>query len=253
MEEASGPRRRRRRPTHAEAVLVELAAALTTDFTEEDLVRVLVAGSTHLTGVAHVLFRAVGPPWARHPDRSDDLGPEGLGPERPWTEAARRGEAVVGVEIGADPRWAGLAGCPSVSGHAVVHCIPISDRSRVTGVIVLLDDVVEPLDPADVAAVEALGTVVASVAGRTRALAEAHRTCGQLQHAFDSRVVIEQAKGVLSEQLGVDVGRAFEVLRGRSRRTNTPLADVAARVASHQLRLDQREDPPWPSHPRPIH
>jgi AmiR/NasT family two-component response regulator len=52
-----------------------------------------------------------------------------------------------------------------------------------------------------------------------------------LQGALNSRVVIEQAKGVLAERLGLDMGQAFEQLRGQARLQNRRLAELAGAVA----------------------
>jgi AmiR/NasT family two-component response regulator len=49
----------------------------------------------------------------------------------------------------------------------------------------------------------------------------------QLSGALTSRVIVEQAKGVISERAGVDLAEAFSRLRGYARRTNQRLTDVA--------------------------
>ena len=59
-----------------------------------------------------------------------------------------------------------------------------------------------------------------------------------LQRALDTRVVIEQAKGVLAERLGVDVHEAFQVLRMSARSNRMRLHDLAVRV------VEERETPP---------
>ena len=54
----------------------------------------------------------------------------------------------------------------------------------------------------------------------------------QLQSALTSRVIIEQAKGVLAARLDVDMGVAFERLRKRSRDDRRRLVEVAEEVVN---------------------
>ncbi len=68
----------------------------------------------------------------------------------------------------------------------------------------------------------------------TRTLLERNR---QLEHALESRIVIEQAKGVLAERFELTTDGAFEVLRRASRSNRVRLRDLAARV------LASRETP----------
>jgi len=55
---------------------------------------------------------------------------------------------------------------------------------------------------------------------------------GQLQAALTSRIIIEQAKGVLAERLKISADEAFEVLRGAARSRNRLLSDLARDVTS---------------------
>jgi AmiR/NasT family two-component response regulator len=54
----------------------------------------------------------------------------------------------------------------------------------------------------------------------------------QLEHALESRIVIEQAKGVLAERLGVPPDEAFELIRRAARRNRLRLRDLAHEVVS---------------------
>ena len=60
------------------------------------------------------------------------------------------------------------------------------------------------------------------------------RRCAQLQEALDSRVVIEQAKGVLAERFHLEPEQAFEVLRRSARANRVPLRDLSARIVSSE-------------------
>jgi hypothetical protein len=58
------------------------------------------------------------------------------------------------------------------------------------------------------------------------------RRCAQLQEALESRVVIEQAKGVVAERFGLEPERAFEILRHAARSNRMQLQDLARQVVS---------------------
>ncbi len=89
-------------------------------------------------------------------------------------------------------------------------------------------------------AVEACRTLAASAAAyivNARALDAATTLNEQLHYALESRVVIEQAKGRLSEQLGMDVTAAFELIRKHARHQRLRLRDVATDVMDGSLVL----------------
>jgi AmiR/NasT family two-component response regulator len=76
------------------------------------------------------------------------------------------------------------------------------------------------------------GDEVARLRELVQSLLERNR---QLEHALESRIVIEQAKGVLAERLGVPPDEAFEVIRRAARRNRLRLRDLAHEiVASRQ-------------------
>jgi AmiR/NasT family two-component response regulator len=66
-----------------------------------------------------------------------------------------------------------------------------------------------------------------------RTAAQADVINQQLQAALTSRVVIEQAKGVLSERGSISMEQAFLLMRTHARRTQQRLADVARSVVEN--------------------
>ena len=91
-----------------------------------------------------------------------------------------------------------------------------------------------PMDEADVIVARAFADLATLSIVQHRASAEAQRLNEQLSAALTSRVVIEQAKGVVAERAGVDLAEAFSRLRAYARSSNLRLTDVAqAAVARH--------------------
>ncbi len=58
-----------------------------------------------------------------------------------------------------------------------------------------------------------------------------------LQHALDSRVLVEQAKGIIAEARGITVDEAFELIRRQARSRNASLRSVAEAIVTLGLRL----------------
>src|SRR2546423_11245529 len=65
-------------------------------------------------------------------------------------------------------------------------------------------------------------------------IAEAQERIAQLEEALESRIVIEQAKGVLAERLAISVGEAFDMLRYAARSHRMKLRELAIRVVEER-------------------
>jgi AmiR/NasT family two-component response regulator len=96
---------------------------------------------------------------------------------------------------------------------------------------------IEPLGmvPADVDAAQALADVATIAILQHRAALQAHVLNQQLEYALNSRIAIEQAKGMVAERDSVNMEEAFLILRNHARNHNVRLAQVAEDLISGTL------------------
>ena len=92
-----------------------------------------------------------------------------------------------------------------------------------------------PLGGADQRVAQALADVATIGILQQRSLHRASILAEQLQGALNTRIVIEQAKGVLAEFGGVGMDESFAALRRHARTGNLKLSDVAQRVVTSEL------------------
>jgi GAF domain-containing protein len=123
----------------------------------------------------------------------------------------------------------------SDAGFRMVHALPMRLRGTVLGVLNLFH--VEPslMSRADLDAAQALADVATIALLQHRAVLEAQVLNEQLNDALNSRIVIEQAKGMLAERQGLEIEGAFKLLRNHARNHNELLADVARSVIDGSL------------------
>jgi AmiR/NasT family two-component response regulator len=86
------------------------------------------------------------------------------------------------------------------------------------------------MQSADVEAAQALADVATIAILQHRATLEAQVVNQQLQNALNSRIVIEQAKGMVAERESLSMEQAFSALRNHARNHNLRLVDVAEAV-----------------------
>ena len=160
--------------------------------------------------------------------------------EGPCPEAFVSGASVECLDLAdAVDRWPSFAPAAVAQGFRSVHALPLRLRDEVIGALNLMSADVGSLSPEDLAAAQALADVAAIGLLQQRAARESALIVDQLQHALTSRIVIEQAKGVIAETLDLGMDEAFERLRGYARDRNAQLSDVAAAIA--ERRFDARE------------
>jgi GAF domain-containing protein len=160
--------------------------------------------------------------------------------EGPCLECYRTGQPVIVSDIRADrpaARWPRFAAAAREMGYAGVHAIPMRLREQVIGTLNLFKTAPDGLGPAVVVAATALVDVATIGILQERAVRHQEVVAGQLQLALNSRVLIEQAKGVLAERLRVTPDEAFVLLRGYARDHNHPLTKLAGDVIGGTARI----------------
>jgi len=154
----------------------------------------------------------------------------------PCLDAFRTGAPVVNADLQAGTeRWPQFAEAARLTGFVSVHALPMRVRSTVIGVLNLFCAHPGALSDADIRIGQALADIATIGILSQRNLHQAGLLATQLQTALNSRVIIEQAKGVLAEHHRITVDEGFALLRAYSRNHNRNLSDVARDVAVRAL------------------
>lgn len=140
--------------------------------------------------------------------------------------------AIADVREHAD-QWPGFVDSVSEHGQAAVLAVPLILEDVRLGSMDIYDHAPREWSPADIEAATALGAIATAYLVNSRELEDSRRTAEQLQHALDSRVVIEQAKGVVAAQRGVSTADAFDMIRRHARGHNTKIRQVCERIIAH--------------------
>jgi transcriptional regulator with GAF, ATPase, and Fis domain len=154
----------------------------------------------------------------------------------PCLDCYHTGVAVTVPDVDlAEHRWPIFAAEASAAGYRSVHALPMRLRDNVIGTLNLFRTALGALDDADIRIGQALADVATIAILQERAIRHSEMLAEQLQHALTSRIVIEQAKGVLAERGGIDMDQAFDRLRRHARNTNARLTDVARGIVDGTL------------------
>jgi GAF domain-containing protein len=159
--------------------------------------------------------------------------------EGPCLDAFRTGRQVSYVDVGNGPSpWPLFAAHAKSEGFSSVHAVPMRLRRQIIGALNLFGHAPAQLGAEDVRVAQAFADIATIAILQERLVREREVLATQLQTALDSRVVIEQAKGVLAERLGFDMDTAFSTMRDAARRANRRLSDVARDVVDSRGRTD---------------
>jgi len=150
--------------------------------------------------------------------------------EGPCVDAYEEKQTVWADDLGREERWPGFSPVAARRGLAAVLASPIPYSSEAVGVVAVFASEPHPWTEAEQEGIVAFTDLAAMLILNAMAAKERGRMALELQGALDSRVVIEQAKGVLVGRHGLSPRQAFERLRGLARDQRRPLAEVAAAV-----------------------
>jgi GAF domain-containing protein len=225
-------------------VFVELADTLVADFDVIDLLHTLTERSVELLqadaagliladphGRLHVLASTTD--QARVLELFELQASEG-----PCLDCFTTGQPVVNIDLAeVEARWPRFQAATTAAGFRSVHALPLRLRGQVIGAMNLFCRHQLSLSDDDLAVGQALSDVATIGLLQERNVRHGEIVVEQLQAALNSRVLIEQAKGVLAERTGVGVDAAFAVLRAYARRNQRQLGVIAAAVIDGSLDL----------------
>lgn len=153
--------------------------------------------------------------------------------EGPRIDCYRSAAPVVNQAFAAEGGpWPTFAPKALDAGYRSVSALPLRLREQTIGALVLFRTGTDRLSADDLLAAQAFADVATIAALQRRAAAEAQSLNEQLHHSLNSRIAIEQAKGMVAERAGVSLDRAFEMLRGHARRYNLCLADLVQQISA---------------------
>jgi transcriptional regulator with GAF, ATPase, and Fis domain len=157
------------------------------------------------------------------------------GAQGPCPDAFSSGRAVQASAADSHVRWPVFAPRASGAGFQVMCAVPLRVRTDVIGALNLFRRSHELFSGIEMEIAQAMAEMAAIGLIQERALRERNLLAAQLQAALNSRVIIEQAKGMLAEYLTITVDDAFQLLRNYAHYNNRKLSEVASDVVDRRI------------------
>jgi transcriptional regulator with GAF, ATPase, and Fis domain len=221
---------------------VELADTMVEDFDVIDFLHHVATRCVELldcTEAGLLLADAAGRlrVMASSSERSDALDLlQSQNEEGPCFECYRRGQPTCSENLEHDQgRWPTFAPAAVARGFVSVQALPMRVRGNTVGALNLFRSQPGVIAGGDLPLGQGLADIAAVALLQERAVRESRGLVAQLQGALSSRVVIEQAKGVLAERAQISVDAAFARLRGYARGQNRRLGEVAGELVEGRL------------------
>ncbi|ASR38971.1 transcriptional regulator [Prauserella marina] len=233
MTEPSRDRERR-----VSRTFVSLADTLVADFDISDFLHMLTEKCIDLLDVSAAGVILLAPDGSLRVAATSSQRAELLGlfavetDDGPCVDCARSGSAVSCPDLATQThRWPRFTTAAEECGFRAAQALPMRLREQAVGVLTLLNTTPGGAGRGDLELGQALADIATIGILQQRTIERGDQLTGQLQTALRSRVVIEQAKGVLAEHGAVSMDEAFAQLRGYARAHNRRLTDLARTVA----------------------
>jgi GAF domain-containing protein len=159
---------------------------------------------------------------------------QAIAQEGPCFEAYESGTLVVTTDLAGETRWERYRDTALEAGFRAVAGVPMLVEDVRIGAMNLYHARPHEWSQEELEVAQVLADMASGYIANHRTLTESRRLADQLQKALDSRVVIEQAKGVLAARHELNIDDAFQRLRERARNAGRRLHDVAREVVEEQ-------------------
>lgn len=157
----------------------------------------------------------------------------------PCADCFDSGRVVVVQDLGEDDgRWPEFRAASLEVGFRSIHAVPLTLRGETIGAMVLFNKNIGTLSVLDASLAQALAAVATLGILHERTVRESSAVTAQLQRALDSRILIEQAKGMLAASTAIGVDDAFAAMRSFARSNNLNIHDVARQVIDQTLDIE---------------
>jgi transcriptional regulator with GAF, ATPase, and Fis domain len=168
--------------------------------------------------------------------------------EGPCLDCFATGEVIANIDLAtASDRWPVFTEAARDLGFTTHHALPLRLRRQVIGAMNLFTIGTERLTDDQLAVAQGLADIATIGLLHQRTVHDQSLLSEQLQTALHSRILIEQAKGVLSAHAGTSVEEAFRLMRSHARRTGNSLTSVADGVVAGSIDIGQLQPSPGPT------
>jgi len=153
----------------------------------------------------------------------------------PCIQCFATGVAVSVADISATEEWPVFQRTALLNGFNSAYSIPMKLRGQIIGTMNLFGVKPGALSERDAAVAQALADVATISILQERLTRESTILAEQLHRALDSRILVEQAKGVIAQSMGIDMDQAFDILRSYARNNNVTIRSVAEGISDRVI------------------